>query len=149
LTETAVQNDSESESKQTSKNMEESLEKTTRRRRDTKEMLEAMHATSVTANLAGNITDCNEAALQLHHYTSKSELIGKSASILLTPKDRERFAKDLRFAAETGRERHLYSYALLTKEGQEIPAQIYTEFVRDSAGKPIAFVARAVPHQAK
>jgi PAS domain S-box-containing protein len=96
---------------------------------------------AILVDMAGNIVDCNRGTLKVHHYTSKNELIGKSSLILVAPKDREIAARAIRSARERGRGPRRHHYALTTKDGCEFPAEVYTEFVRDTVGNPSGFVA--------
>lgn len=58
--------------------------------------LEAVFASSpdgiTVVDLNGIITECNEATVHLHGFTSREELIGKSAFELISPKDRQKAA---------------------------------------------------------
>jgi PAS domain S-box-containing protein len=96
---------------------------------------------AILVDMAGNIAECFGGTLRVHHYESKNELIGKSSLILVAPRDREIAARAIRSALERGRGPRRHHYALLTKDGCEFPAEVYTEFVRDSTGNPIGFVA--------
>ncbi|MGA2240112.1 MAG: ATP-binding protein [Candidatus Bathyarchaeia archaeon] len=137
--------DAELDLRQYSKHLEELVDERTRRLREREEMLRAIRDATpngtILVDMAGNIVDCNQGTLKVHHYTSKDELIGKPSLILIAPKDRESAAGDIRSAWERGRGHRRYKYNLLTKDGCEFPAEVYTEFVRDTAGNPIAFVA--------
>ncbi len=117
----------------------------TQRLRETEEMLRALSDATpngaVLVDMAGNIVECYGGTLRVHHYTSKNELIGKSSLILIAPKDRERAASSIRSAREGGRGPRRHHYTLITKDGCEFPAEVYMEFVRDTAGNPIGFVA--------
>ena len=96
---------------------------------------------AILVDMAGNIVECYGGTLRVHHYTSKNELIGKPSLILVAPKDRESAASSIRSARERGRGPRRHHYTLITKDGCEFQAEVYTEFVRDTAGNPIGFVA--------
>ena len=45
------------------------------------------------SDMNGNIVECNQAALDLHGYSSKEELIGKNALEIIAKKDHEKSDK--------------------------------------------------------
>ena len=92
------------------------------------------------SDLLGNIMDCNQALLELHHYSSKDEVIGKNAIILFAEKERETLPERLRMTLGTGPTRAV-EYVLLTKDGREFPGELSMAVVRDPSGEPIALVA--------
>jgi len=124
--------------------LDEVVKEKAERLRVTEELLRALRDATpngaILVDMKGNIAHCNRGTLKVHHYSSTSELIGKPSLILVAPKDRETVAAAIRSAAAgTGRRR--WRYNLVTKDGVEFPAEVYTEFVRDPAGNPIGFVA--------
>jgi PAS domain S-box-containing protein len=137
--------DAELDLRQYSKHLEELVEERNLRLRESEEMLRAVQDATpngtILVDTAGNIADCNQGTLRVHHYKSKDELIGKPSFILVAPKDRESVAEAIKSAWQKGMGHRRYKYNLITKEGCEFPAEVYTEFVRDPAGNPIAFVA--------
>jgi two-component system sporulation sensor kinase A len=145
LTKISEQRDAESDVQQYSQHLEELVKETTRRLRETEEILRALsNATpngAVLVDMAGNIVECYGGTLRVHRYASKNELIGKSSLILIAPKDREIATRAIRSARERGRGPRRHHYALITKDGCEFPAEVYTEFVRNTAGNPSGFVA--------
>jgi PAS domain S-box-containing protein len=130
---------------QYSQHLEELVKETTRRLRETEEILRALSDATpngaVLVDMAGNIVECYGGTLRVHRYASKNELIGKSSLILIAPNDREIATSAIRSARERGRGPRRHHYALVTKDGREFPAEVYTEFVRDTAGNPSGFVA--------
>jgi PAS domain S-box-containing protein len=95
------------------------------------------------SDLHGNIVECNQALLDMHHYSSKEEIIGKSGTSLFAPKVRhqalERFEKALEsYGGATNRTEEL---TFITKEGREFPGELSGAVIRDAAGNPISFVS--------
>jgi PAS domain S-box-containing protein len=91
-------------------------------------------------DLDGSITDCNQATLDLHGYSSKEELIGKSAFELIANKDHKRAMENLKKTLEQGSVRNI-EYTFLAKDGREFPAELSASVFKDSSGNPIGFVA--------
>ncbi|MBS7632959.1 PAS domain S-box protein [Candidatus Bathyarchaeota archaeon] len=91
-------------------------------------------------DLNGIITECNEHTLKLHGFSSKAELIGKSAFELIAKKDHERAFEGIKKTLEEGYVRDR-EYTLITKDGREFPAELSASVVRDDSGRPIGFVA--------
>jgi PAS domain S-box-containing protein len=126
-----------------SKHMEDLVAERTKGLREGEERLRAILDSSpypiTISDLEGFIVDCNQALLKLHHYSSKDEIIGRSATMLFAGKERDTVRERFRKALETGSSRAL-EYALLTKDGREFPAEFSAAIVRDSEGNPIALV---------
>ena len=145
MTEASEQGHAELDLPQPSQNLKELVKKANRRVQEAEEMVRALSDATpngtILVDMAGKIVDCNRGTLRVHRYASKDELIGKPSLILVAPKDRESVASAIVSARErrSGFRRHYYTLA--TKDGREFPAEVYTEFLRDAAGNPIAFVA--------
>jgi len=92
------------------------------------------------SDLNGNIVECNEQTLNLHGYSSKEELIGKSALELIAKKDHKSAMENLKKTLEQGSVRNI-EYTFLTKDGREFPAELSASLIKDSSGKPTGFVA--------
>jgi PAS domain S-box-containing protein len=130
-----------------SKHLEEMVAERTKNLRENEERLRAMLNVSPypisVSNPFGNIVECNQALLDMHHYPSKDEVIGKSRMSLFARKDRqkntERFQKALE--AHEIMPSSAEEYTLITKDGREFPAELAGAFIRDTTGTPIAFVA--------
>ena len=107
-------------------------------------MLKKTFATSPDAitvsDLNGNIVECNEQTLNMHGYSSKEELIGKSALELIAKKDHKNAMENLKKTLEQGSVRNI-EYAFLTKDGREFPAELSASLIKDFSGKPTGFVA--------
>lgn len=109
-----------------------------------KEKLRSVFISSPTAitvtDLEGKITDCNQATLDLHDFSSKEEVIGKSAFDLIAKKDHERAMQNLKKTLEEGVVKNI-EYTFVTRVGREFPAELFAALVRDAQGKPAAFMA--------
>jgi len=91
-------------------------------------------------DLKGNIIECNQVTLDMHGFSVKEELIGKSAFDLIAPKDRQGAAANLKKTLDQGSVKNL-EYTFLTKDGRQFPGGLSASVVRDSSGKPTFFVA--------
>jgi PAS domain S-box-containing protein len=91
-------------------------------------------------DLSGTIVELNEATVKLHGYSSKEEMIGLSAFVLISERDRVRAAENLRRTLSEGQVRDL-EYKFLTKDGKEFDAELSASVLRDSAGAPTGFIA--------
>lgn len=91
-------------------------------------------------DLMGNITECNEETLKLHGFSSKEELIGKSAFTLIAEKDHARAMENLNKVLKQATLKNV-EYTFVTKQGKEFPAELSASVIEDSFGRPIAFVA--------
>jgi PAS domain S-box-containing protein len=91
------------------------------------------------SNLNGKIIECNQATLVLHGFSSKEELIGKSASKFIAKKDHKRARENLKKTLEQGPLRHK-EYTFLTKDGHEFCAESSASVVKDASGNPMGFV---------
>jgi len=91
-------------------------------------------------DLRGNIVDCNQAAVSLGGFSSREELIGKSALELMAKRDHQRAMENLKVTAEKGLLRNV-PYTLMRKDGHEYPAELSAGVVRDAQGNLVGFVA--------
>ena len=91
-------------------------------------------------DLSGTIVELNEATVKLHGYSSKEEMIGLSAFVLISERDRVRAAENLRRTLSEGQIRDV-EYKFLTKDGKEFDAELSASVLRDSAGAPTGFIA--------
>ncbi len=96
-------------------------------------------AISVT-DLNGNITECNEQTLKMHGFSSKEEVIGKSAFMFIAEKDHKRAIDNLKKTLKCGSIKNI-EYTLLTKDGKEFLGEVSASVIKDTSGKPVAFVA--------
>ncbi|MCJ2562574.1 MAG: PAS domain S-box protein [Candidatus Thermoplasmatota archaeon] len=102
-------------------------------------ILESSPDAITVADLNGEIVDCNQEALNLHGFSSKGELIGKSALDLIAKDNRRRAAKNVENALKVGPAKNVESVCL-TKDGREFPAEISASVLRDASGNPTHFI---------
>ncbi len=91
-------------------------------------------------DLMGRITECNQATLDLHGYSSREELLGKSAFQLIAAKDHERALKNLNKTLKQGSIRNV-EYTFVRKDEQKFPAELSASVIKDPCGNPSGFVA--------
>ena len=92
------------------------------------------------SDLDGNIIECNQVTLDMHGYSAKEELLGKSAFNLIAPKDHRRATDNLKKTVEQDCLKDL-EYTFLAKDGRHFPGGLSVSVIRDSSGKPTSFVA--------
>jgi len=88
------------------------------------------------------IVDCNRATLDNLGFSSKEELIGKSALKIIAEKDHKKALKNLRLVADEG---SVYNaeYEVVRKDGHMYPASISAAVIKDASGEMKGFVAIA------
>ena len=91
-------------------------------------------------DLNGNITECNQAALNMLGYSSKDEVIGRSGFALVAEKDREKAKGNLKKVLDHGSIKNV-EYIALTKDGTEFSAELSASVIKDPSGNPIGFMA--------
>jgi len=91
-------------------------------------------------DLNGNVTECNQATLNLHGYSSKSEVIGMNAFAFIAKKDHERALENMKRTLQCGSIKNV-EYTFLTKDGREFPAELSASVIKDSSGNPTGLVA--------
>src|SRR4030043_988147 len=108
-----------------------------------KEKLETVFNSSPDAitvvDLKGNIIECNEATLHLHGFSSRDELIGRSAFELISAKERQKASMLMASIVKKGSVKNV-EYTFLTKDGKEFPAEASASVIINAAGKPMGFV---------
>jgi two-component system cell cycle sensor histidine kinase/response regulator CckA len=103
-------------------------------------MLESSPDAITVTDLNGIVTDCNEATLALHGFSSKSEAVGRSALDFVAPEDHERALENMKRTLQDGIARDL-EYTLLAKGGREFKGELSSRVIRGQAGEPVAFIA--------
>ncbi|MCP4131184.1 MAG: PAS domain S-box protein [bacterium] len=91
-------------------------------------------------DLNGIIVECNPITAQMHGYLSMDDVIGKKAFEFISPKDHERAVNNMKKTLLDGVVMNI-EYTLLKKDGTEFPGELSASVMRDTAGKPTAFVA--------
>ncbi|MFQ5759189.1 MAG: ATP-binding protein [Candidatus Bathyarchaeia archaeon] len=102
-------------------------------------MFESIADGVIVYDLDGNIVRVNEAAVQMHGYESRDELIGRSAFELIAEKDQARAMKNLKRTLDVGYTRNV-EYMLLTRHGGKFDAELSAAVLQEASGKPKGFV---------
>ncbi len=103
-------------------------------------IFESMNDALTVMDLNGTITDANEAAVELHGFTFKKELIGRKALDFVAEKDRAQALDNTRKIYQEGRGGTI-EYTLLTHDCREIEAEFNAALLHDNLGKPSGFIA--------
>jgi len=103
-------------------------------------ILEASPDAITVTDLNANIIECNQAALKLHGFSTKEELIGMNAFDLIAPRDRQRAARNMKKVLTEDFVKDM-EYNLLTKNGRECIGQLFASVIRDTSNNPTSFVA--------
>jgi two-component system NtrC family sensor kinase len=90
-------------------------------------------------DLNGIITEANQRTVEMHGFSSKGELLGKSAFELVAPSDHEKIAKNMRKTLKEGLIRGV-EYNLLKSDGSEFPSELSTSVLKDASGNPVGLV---------
>lgn len=94
----------------------------------------------VIIDLQGNVVECNQETFRLTRFSSKKDVIGKSAMEFVEPMDRLRVSGNLKKTWEQGTVKDL-EFALLTRSGGRCTGEISASVVEDSSGNPTSLVA--------
>jgi len=125
-----------------SEKMEILVDEKAREIKEQKEKLETIFNSSPDAitvvDLNLNIVECNEAMANLYRASSKRELIGKSALELLSPKERKKAPMRLETVWKKGSIKN--QEVILTKNGEEFPAEASASVIKNAAGNTIGLV---------
>jgi PAS domain S-box-containing protein len=91
-------------------------------------------------DLKGNLTSISDQTLKLHRYANPSELLGKSAFILIAPEDHPKAQKNLK---KTLREGNIMreEYRMLRKDGTTFIGELDAALIRDNSGRPQSLIA--------
>ena len=93
----------------------------------------------VVTALDGTIINCNQAMLEIYHFPSKEEVIGKNIVELASPKDRKRIKEELERAFSEGSVKNV-EYTFLTEDGYEFPVEFSASVVLNAERNPTLFV---------
>jgi PAS domain S-box-containing protein len=111
--------------------------------RRSEEKLRATVASSPNAisviDLNGNVIELNEAAMRLHGFSDKGEILGKSNFDYVIPKYRSKARELLDSTIKEGGARSA-ELTLLTVDGRELFTEMSANVVRDTNGKPLYVV---------
>jgi len=103
-------------------------------------MFESMTEGITVTDLAGNITQLNDAVVHLHGYDNKQELIGLTAFDLIAKKDHARAIENMNRVLDEGYARDI-EYTFLSKNGHEFHAELSAATIKDMSGKPQGLIA--------
>jgi len=137
-------NDAKKQLEDYANHLEEKVKERTINLKESEEKLRSIFAASpdaITAtDLEGNIIECNEQAVKIHGYSSKKELIGKSALMLIANKDQQKAIENMKKTFNQGSIKNV-EYTFTTKGGREFPAELSATVIKDASGKAMGFVA--------
>ena len=98
-------------------------------------ILESSPDAIVVSDLNGNITDCNQATLQMLGYSRKEEVVGKNSFEFIARKDYEKTMRIMERIFEQGSVKNV-EYLSVAKDGHEFPTETSVSVVRDTQGNP-------------
>jgi PAS domain S-box-containing protein len=90
-------------------------------------------------DLKGRITEVNQRAVEMHGFSSKDELLGKSAFELVAPPDHERIAANMKKAITQGAIIGV-EYTLLRADGSEFPGELSTSALKDASDNVVGHI---------
>ena len=112
--------------------------------RESEELYRTLVQTSPDAvtvtDLQGNITFVSQRTLELHGFKKADEMLGKNAFVTIAPEDHERALSNLKKTLKNGIIRNV-EYTLLRKDGTRFAADLNAALIKDTQGKPKAFIA--------
>ena len=121
------------------KKMEEALRNSEEKLR---EIFESVTDGISVIDLKGIITEVNQRTVEMHGFSSKGELIGKSAFVLVAPSDHERVAAAVKKGIKEGTMRGV-ECTLLKTDGSEFPGELNISALEDASGNKIGHVVLA------
>ena len=90
-------------------------------------------------DLEGIITEANQRTVEMHGFSSKNELLGKSVFELLAPREHERMAANLKKAIKEGAINGV-EYTLLRADGSEFPGELSTSALKDASDNVVGHI---------
>lgn len=93
----------------------------------------------IVTDLKDNITECNKAAIRLHRFASKKELIGKPFYRLIAKESWKKASEARSKALEKGIIKNI-EVKLVTKNNKKFPAEISASILKDINDKPAGFI---------
>ncbi|HNY10786.1 MAG TPA: response regulator [Candidatus Wallbacteria bacterium] len=93
-------------------------------------------------DLDATLIDCNQAALEMHGYSSKEEILGKKADDLVAPEDRARSIENGIKIIEKGKLKNI-EYTFIKKDGAKFIANFSAGTVLDAYKNPICIIGIA------
>jgi len=93
-------------------------------------------------DLEGTITEANQIAVEMHGFSSRDEILGKSVFELLAPRQHTRLAVNLKQAIKEGAISGV-EFTLLRADGSEFPGELSTNILKDAQGNPFGHITIA------
>jgi PAS domain S-box-containing protein len=121
------------------KRAEEALQKS---QEELRQMFESVTDGISVIDLNGVITRVNQRTVKMHGFSSRDEVVGKSALELIAPRDHERVKTNMRKALKRGTI-EVVEYTLLRADGSEFPGELSTSVLRDAAGNLVGHITIA------
>jgi len=103
-------------------------------------IFESINDGITTTDLQGNITDINQAALTMHGYKNRNDVIGQSAFIFIAERDHPTAMENLQLTRSQGSS-GLLEYTFQKKNGEEFAGELNAVLIKDEKGNPAGFVA--------
>ena len=94
-------------------------------------------------DIGGNIVDANKEALRLHGFDNKDAIIGRKASEMVAPVDRDRAVNDAIKAWKSPYPSARTEYKLIDTNGREFDGEFNVAVIKDNRGKPSGFIGIA------
>jgi PAS domain S-box-containing protein len=107
-----------------------------------RQMFESVSDGISVINLNGVITEVNQRTVEMHGFSSRDELLGRSAFDLVAPCDHERIATNMRKALKEGTIKDV-EYTLLKANGSEFPGELSTSVLKDASGNQVGHITIA------
>ncbi|MDY6965432.1 MAG: PAS domain S-box protein [Halobacteriota archaeon] len=93
----------------------------------------------VICDIRGNITDLNEATLEMYGSDRKEDLIGKNAFDLIYTEERKKMFSTAGDLFKKGSSK-IQEFSVKSKDGSIKPVEISITLLRDAEGKPMGFI---------
>jgi PAS domain S-box-containing protein len=105
-------------------------------------MFESIADGLLVTDLEGYITELNDAALALHGYAYKQDLLGRSLFDFVAERDRDEVKHSINKTLQTGQNSHI-DCVLLARGAKEVDAELSAALLKDKSGEPVGFIAVA------
>jgi PAS domain S-box-containing protein len=105
-------------------------------------MFESVTDAIAVIDLNGVITEVNPRTVEMHGFSSRDDLLGKSAFELVAPRDHERIAANMRKALKQGTMRGV-EYTLLKADGSQFPGELSTSVLKDASDNLVGHITVA------
>jgi PAS domain S-box-containing protein len=111
-------------------------------REELRKMFESVTDAIAVIDLNGVITEVNPRTVEMHGFSSRDELLGKSAFELVAPRNHERIAANMQKALKQGTMRGV-EYTLLKADGSQFPGELSTSVLKDASGNLVGHITVA------